>query len=355
MTPILWLRRGASACGLLALCVVQGCERPETPGPVARDRASSMWHLDTWPNGPAPSDARGFQCLPGDFDGNGKSDIACYTHSHGLWHVALSTGSGWAGGAWANGPAPGSPAAWQCVSGYFDADRKTDIACYTTSGGNWHVALSTGSGFTASSLIGPAPGNSGGAQCLSGDYNGDGPFDIACYTGATGQWHLALSSGSTWVAPGWGGGPAPRHPISHQCVSGDFNGDHRADIACYTLAASRWNIGLSTGAGWTAGSLVGPDSRHVAEECVSTDFNADGKADIACYQPGERAWLLALSTETGWTNPVWSGGPEWPFVSATYPYDSHGTCLPGDFDGNSRGDIACVRRGQSDWSIGLTN
>jgi hypothetical protein len=355
MTPIRWLRRGAGACGVLAFCAIQGCGRPVASGPVAKARASGVWHLDVWRNGPAPADSRGFQCLPGDFDGDGKSDIACYTHSGGLWHVALSTGSGWAGGTWSNGPAPGLPAAWQCVSGDFNGDKRTDIACYTGSGGNWHVALSTGSGFSASSLSGPAPGNPGGAQCLSGDFNGDGRSDIACYTGATGQWHLALSSGSTWVAPSWGGGPAPLQPISDQCVSGDFNGDHLTDIACYTGAASKWNLGLSTGAGWTSASLLGPDSRHVAEECVSADFNGDGRADIACYQPGERAWRLALSNEKGWTNPVWPNGPEWPSVSPLPQTQSNGTCLPGDFDGNTRGDIACVRRGLSDWSMGLTN
>jgi hypothetical protein len=246
------------------------------------------------------------------------------------------------------------PAAWQCVSGDFNADKKTDIACYTTSGGNWHVALSTGSGFSTSSLRGPAPGNQAGAQCLSGDFNGDGHSDIACYTGAPGQWHLALSSGSNFVAPSWGGGPAPFFPISHQCVSGDFNGDRLSDIACYTLAGSKWDIGFSTGTGWKMGSLTGPDSRHVAEECVSADFNADGRADIACFQPGERAWRLALSNEGGWTNPVWTNGPEWPPVTIS-SLDSKATCIPGDFDGNTRGDIACVPRGRSDWSIGLTN
>ena len=333
------------AVGLMVACLVR---------PVDVAAQASKWTFSSWANGPAPSDSRGFQCLPGDFDGNGKSDVACYTLTGGDWHVALSTGIGWSGGGWGNGPAPGKPAAWQCLSGRYDFDNKSDIACYTTAGGNWHVALSTGSGFTSSSLTGPAPGNSGGAQCLGGDFNDDGRSDIACYTGAPGQWHLALSAGATWSSPGWGGGISPpTQPVSKWCLSGYFDDDHRSDIACYTGAASKWNISLSTGAGWTLDSLNGPDSSNVAAECVAADLNADGKTDISCYQH-EGTWLLALSKEQGWTNPQWTGGPRgflYPSISSSI---ISGTCIAGNFDGKNAEDIACVARGLNSWQLGLT-
>jgi FG-GAP repeat protein len=39
----------------------------------------------------------------------------------------------------------------------------------------------------------------------------------------------------------WSGGPGPGIPIGNQCVTGDFNGDGKTDLACYTGNAGNWH------------------------------------------------------------------------------------------------------------------
>jgi hypothetical protein len=54
----------------------------------------------------------------------------------------------------------------------------------------------------------------------------------------------------------------------------------------------------------------GPDvDTAVRKQCVSGDFNGDGKMDLACYSgKPELGWAVALSTGNGWSTTMWGGG-----------------------------------------------
>jgi len=86
--------------------------------------------------------------VPGDYDGDGKNDLAVYRPSTGAWFFLKST-TGYTGGVgftW--GVATDTP-----VPGDYDGDGKTDIAVYRPSTGAWFILKSstnfvTGVGYT---------------------------------------------------------------------------------------------------------------------------------------------------------------------------------------------------------------
>jgi hypothetical protein len=117
----------------------------------------------------------------GDFNGDGKDDIATFTRGEGGdVHVALSNGSAFVcAGLWhdffsIHGELP--------TVGDFNGDGRDDIATFTRgAGGDVHVALSTGGGFAYSgvwhdyfSIHAEVPG--------AGDFDGDGKADIVTFT-----------------------------------------------------------------------------------------------------------------------------------------------------------------------------
>ena len=72
--------------------------------------------------------------MPGDYDGDGKTDIAVYRPSTGYWYV-LTSSSTWSNYQWYWwGAVDDVP-----VPGDFDGDGVTDVAVYRPSTGTWYV------------------------------------------------------------------------------------------------------------------------------------------------------------------------------------------------------------------------
>ncbi|WP_271998670.1 FG-GAP-like repeat-containing protein [Nannocystis radixulma] len=271
--------------------------------PVALSRGDGDFEVLTPGLGewPARATADNAQLLTGDFDGDGKTDLALLgPESWQTIPVALSVGDG--SFTLVDKPSPdfaarASATGVRIVTGDFDGDGRTDIAL--TGGRKWStvpVALSNGDGsfrmVESADQTFAAAAAAADTVVLAGDFDGDGKTDLALTGASTSKaLHVALSKGDgtftvTAQPTGELGGWAEE--IDAHVLAGDFDGDGKTDLALVgkadTLPVARsrgdGTFELAARATTTFGSRI-----KAGANVIVGDFDGDGRSDMAMTGP----------------------------------------------------------------------
>ncbi|MEX2336837.1 MAG: metallophosphoesterase [Fulvivirga sp.] len=202
--------------------------------------------------------------VPGDYDANGKTDIAVYRPVEGDWAVK---GMGYTAFSVSGGiPVPGD----------YDGNGTTDFALFEPNAGVWHVKLEY-----LSTAITQQHGKVGDIP-VPGDYDGDGKVDYAVFSPSTAEWSIYNISTGVFGKPG----DVP--------VPGDYDGDGIIERAVYSPDDNTWYV-------------EGRDPVVIGEKGdipVPGNFNGNGATDIAVYRPTEGKIYLPGGDiiDTGYTN-----------------------------------------------------
>lgn len=231
---------------------------------------------------------------PGDYDGDGKGDLALFRHDPNntvgadtFFLVFRSSNNTLLAVRWGvTGDRP--------VARDYDGDGITDMAVFR-GGANagdqayWYIRQSASNNVQLSVPFGITPDstNAIGDTPVPADYDGDGKFDIAVYRfgGAVpdNTFIVKQSSDSTIKYTTWG------NFQSDYILPGDYDGDGKSDYcAARTGAASTspmdWYI-LRTSDGGTTVRTFG----FSADLPTQGDYDGDGRCDLSVYRRGATA------------------------------------------------------------------
>ena len=177
--------------------------------------------------------------LSGDFNDDGRDDLVGQ-RSDGQWIVAASTGTAFSSSLWS------TLAIGQFGSvGDFNGDGRSDVAVRNATNGSWRVLTSTGTSFT-DSKVGVWDATTTWSNVRPGDYNGDGRSDLVGQR-ADGTWFVSLSTGSAFSTSAWG-----LLPVGQFVTVGDFNTDGLDDVAVRNQVNGSWRVLASTGSAFTS-------------------------------------------------------------------------------------------------------
>lgn len=281
-----------------------------------------------------------------DVNGDGRDDIVRIFDDGGFntYDVLLSTGSTFVFERWATKVGAYS-AETQFVAGDFNADGLWEVAAIINEGYKTSIDVleSDGTGFTAVRWLTQVGPNHSNLAWTASDLDGDGATDIAVASdGNSGiEVNVYLSQSGAFLYENWGASIGPHN--QHNLGAGDFDGDGVADLVMYSDWEPRAEVLRGTGGGFTYNSPIWTSAS--IDFMVMGDFDGDGKTEFAiAYRAAHGLQLSVIGAEAMIdydAEPVRWATEQGGFWDTQRYYN-------GDFDGDGMPDIARVF---TDWGI----
>jgi hypothetical protein len=278
----------------------------------------------------------------GDFNGDGKPDLAISLPDANEVQVLLGNGDG----TFTPMPAISANGVFVVATGDFNGDGKADLVAVNPGPGTVTILLGNGDGtFTTKATTAVA----GGPQAIAmGDFNRDGKTDLAVANYNSNTVTVLLGNGDgTFAAvgssPGTGFQPA-------SVAVGDFNSDGIPDLVVTSLNGGAPGLGAVTvligkGDGTFTPTALSPVPGSNPLSVAVADFNGHGKADLVIANAGSNTLTVLLGNGDGtFAAPLSPAAGTDPLFVAV-----------GDFNGDGIPDLAAANNSTSSVTVLLAH